>query len=917
MKRHCHKQSGKHNAKQQTTLKSSIPSLAASVCCLAVALAAPSALSQRWGAEAAEHSPSLSPSPSISTIDAAAKRYAEAMNVHLSRGDDHANEEALASARKQKRRKKKEAQQTTDSAGSEDEAAGTENRCDKDVPASDSAPAADAPAAVVVASPTSPPTPPEEGAAASAPPTANATAAAPAAVKESPSGAPPESQGADAAAPAATPSLTSPTTVPSSPTTTQEGEAAGDNQASSQQPPKVTAPPKKVMPFPLPNEFDLPAPLEGVPKKLIGYKAEATPLPPVLVENLEDYRLSQKGFIYRPRTLFTHTHPSRSPFLRLDHILERYYSPVKNSEGRELATMSRSSFTRPNGEVQHARRGATGHRAHMGYSLVTIPISGDLRCNDVCRVSASDDAAWRLGFDGGAEGDGSGGGLGGLPAGCRADMTANASLIRAGGAHWLRGGGKTVWHESRHSNGFVRRGGFGEAIELWVDIPSAFKGEECPPNGWDPAEEGSEEAAVGKVSSGKEVSANTEAEEEKEEDEEDAGGDDDDGSGGNEKRRLRGAMRRPRDGACGHRHFTFSNTSVPVVPLYAVNAKKDWLAQRRREAEARAARSRGRPRGLSPAMEAKQRREAEEEAAAAAEAAAVTYTAPVIGSARLFAGTLNGATGPANRSATFVPMNVWEILLAAPKETTTGISPAPLSPSPLKFGAAFPSVDLPQPEGWTTLVVVLSGQVEVSGGVPQLKKPSPDEDADEALDNDLQYAEEGADVDESSSSRQSQTPSKGVRIGPGGVAHFSASGTALRLTAVLQTPAQRKEERKRAGVLRLAKMEVAVASGRDAMVAEVMDRVLAEDELTHDTSVWDPKQYRLLVLSAPSTLAEGEGVFAEGPAVMPTAKALAKALARHKRELLSGHERPQGNMAMAEGRQFGDVSVAKNPTEDG
>ena len=59
------------------------------------------------------------------------------------------------------------------------------------------------------------------------------------------------------------------------------------------------------------------------------------------------------------------------------------------------------------------------------------------------------------------------------------------------------------------------------------------------------------------------------------------------------------------------------------------------------------------------------------------------------GSLRVIAGSYDGHAGPAR---TFTPMNVWDLRLAAGK-----------------------AVSLPQPEGWTTLVVVLDGTVQVNG----------------------------------------------------------------------------------------------------------------------------------------------------------------------------------------------------------
>lgn len=59
------------------------------------------------------------------------------------------------------------------------------------------------------------------------------------------------------------------------------------------------------------------------------------------------------------------------------------------------------------------------------------------------------------------------------------------------------------------------------------------------------------------------------------------------------------------------------------------------------------------------------------------------------GTVRVIAGDFNGAKGP---SRTFTPMNVLDVRIAAGK-----------------------TVDLPQPEGWTTLMVVLAGTVQVNG----------------------------------------------------------------------------------------------------------------------------------------------------------------------------------------------------------
>ncbi len=59
------------------------------------------------------------------------------------------------------------------------------------------------------------------------------------------------------------------------------------------------------------------------------------------------------------------------------------------------------------------------------------------------------------------------------------------------------------------------------------------------------------------------------------------------------------------------------------------------------------------------------------------------------GSVRVIAGDYDGAKGP---SRTFTPMNVWDVRIKAGK-----------------------TVELPQPEGWTTLVVVLAGTVQING----------------------------------------------------------------------------------------------------------------------------------------------------------------------------------------------------------
>lgn len=59
------------------------------------------------------------------------------------------------------------------------------------------------------------------------------------------------------------------------------------------------------------------------------------------------------------------------------------------------------------------------------------------------------------------------------------------------------------------------------------------------------------------------------------------------------------------------------------------------------------------------------------------------------GRVRVIAGEFGGHRGPAS---TFTPMNVWDVRLGAGR-----------------------AIDLPQPEGWTTLLVVLDGTVQVNG----------------------------------------------------------------------------------------------------------------------------------------------------------------------------------------------------------
>src|SRR5690606_35785884 len=59
------------------------------------------------------------------------------------------------------------------------------------------------------------------------------------------------------------------------------------------------------------------------------------------------------------------------------------------------------------------------------------------------------------------------------------------------------------------------------------------------------------------------------------------------------------------------------------------------------------------------------------------------------GTVRVIAGDYDGRRGPAR---TFSPMNVWDLRIAAGS-----------------------TVELPQPEGWTTLLVVLDGTVQVNG----------------------------------------------------------------------------------------------------------------------------------------------------------------------------------------------------------
>ena len=66
------------------------------------------------------------------------------------------------------------------------------------------------------------------------------------------------------------------------------------------------------------------------------------------------------------------------------------------------------------------------------------------------------------------------------------------------------------------------------------------------------------------------------------------------------------------------------------------------------------------------------------------------------GTLRVIAGDYDGKLGPAN---TFSPINVWDVRLGAGR-----------------------SVALPQPEGWTTLLVVLDGTVMVNGEVLREKQ---------------------------------------------------------------------------------------------------------------------------------------------------------------------------------------------------
>ena len=66
------------------------------------------------------------------------------------------------------------------------------------------------------------------------------------------------------------------------------------------------------------------------------------------------------------------------------------------------------------------------------------------------------------------------------------------------------------------------------------------------------------------------------------------------------------------------------------------------------------------------------------------------------GTARIIAGEYAGQRGPAR---TFTPMNVWDLRLVAGK-----------------------TVELPQPEGWTTLLVVLDGTIQLNGA--QVLRPA-------------------------------------------------------------------------------------------------------------------------------------------------------------------------------------------------
>lgn len=59
------------------------------------------------------------------------------------------------------------------------------------------------------------------------------------------------------------------------------------------------------------------------------------------------------------------------------------------------------------------------------------------------------------------------------------------------------------------------------------------------------------------------------------------------------------------------------------------------------------------------------------------------------GKVRVIAGEFEGFEGPAE---TYTPMNVWDVRIAAGK-----------------------TADVPQPEGWTTMVVILAGNVKING----------------------------------------------------------------------------------------------------------------------------------------------------------------------------------------------------------
>ncbi len=107
-----------------------------------------------------------------------------------------------------------------------------------------------------------------------------------------------------------------------------------------------------------------------------------------------------------------------------------------NGLGRELSPFLLFDYAAPHGFPPGTERRGVGAHPHRGFETVTIAYQGELEHRDS-----------------------SGGG----------------GRIGAGDVQWMTAAGGIV-HEEFHSEGFTRRGGTLEMVQLWVNLPARHKG---------------------------------------------------------------------------------------------------------------------------------------------------------------------------------------------------------------------------------------------------------------------------------------------------------------------------------------------------------------------------------------------------------------------------------------------------------